>query len=209
MNTDQITVVIADDHPMIRAGLSAVFQQSPTIRLLAEATNGADAVAKCSELKPDVVIIDLRMPVLGGLDAMREMQRRKLETRPIIFTTFDGEEDVYRGFEVGARGYLMKEASPEEILNSVKMVATGRKHISPEIAEKLADRMHGDELSRRELEILGHLCSGRSNKAIARIAHIGEGTVKFHVNNILGKLGVASRTSAVLAGFKRGLIEMQ
>jgi two-component system NarL family response regulator len=203
-----IRLIIADDHPMIRGGLAALIAREPGLELVGEAVTGADAVAKVQALHPDVVLMDLHMPEMGGLDAIRAIRRAAPGVNIIIFTTFEGEEDIYRGLEAGAKAYLLKDAPCQELAQCITVVAKGGKYVPRHVAAKLAQRMDLDALSPRELEILRLVASGKSNKAIARMAGIGEGTVKFHVNNILSKLAVCSRTEAVAVGARRGLIEL-
>ena len=204
-----VRIVVADDHPMIRAGLTALIARERSFELVGEAVTGVEAVARTRELQPDVVMMDLKMPELGGLAAIQEIRKTNDSVNIIIFTTFNGEEDIYRGLQAGARAYLLKDAPCEEVVRCINVVSSGRRCIPAEVAAKLAERMDFEELSAREAEILKYLASGKSNKAIARMAGIGEGTVKFHVNNILSKLSVTSRTEAVTLAARRGLIQIE
>jgi two-component system NarL family response regulator len=194
---------------MIRAGLTALIARESAFELAGEAVSGIDAISKTRELRPDVVLMDLKMPELGGLAAIREIRKTDEAVHIIIFTTFSGEEDIYRGLQAGARAYLLKDAPGDEVIRCINVVASGRRCIPAEVAAKLAERMDSEELSARETEILQYLASGKSNKVIARMAGIGEGTVKFHVNNILSKLSVASRTEAVTLAARRGLLQIE
>lgn len=205
----RVRILVADDHPMIRAGLKALIAKEPAFELVGEAVTGIEAISKTRELRPDVVLMDLKMPELGGLAAIQEIRKTDESVNIVIFTTFNGEEDIYRGLQAGARGYLLKDAPVEEVLRCISVVASGRRCIPADVAAKLAERMEFEELSARETEILKFLASGKSNKVIARMAGIGEGTVKFHVNNILSKLSVASRTEAVTLAARRGLIQIE
>ncbi|MGA2549566.1 MAG: response regulator transcription factor [Burkholderiaceae bacterium] len=207
-SSTRIRLLIADDHPMIRSGLAALVARESNFDLVGEAVTGAEAVAKVQELEPDVILMDLKMPEMGGLEAIRVVRSLCPSVNIVIFTTFEGEEDIYRGLQAGAKAYLLKDSPCQEVVRCINVVASGRKFVPGDVAAKLAERMEFNELSARELEVLQYLTSGKSNKAIARMAGIGEGTVKFHVNNILSKLGVSSRTEAVTLGAKRGLIDL-
>jgi two-component system NarL family response regulator len=209
VSSQRLRILVADDHPMIRAGLTALIARESAFELAGEAVSGIDAISKTRELRPDVVLMDLKMPELGGLAAIREIRKTDEAVHIIIFTTFSGEEDIYRGLQAGARAYLLKDAPGDEVIRCINVVASGRRCIPAEVAAKLAERMDSEELSARETEILQYLASGKSNKVIARMAGIGEGTVKFHVNNILSKLSVASRTEAVTLAARRGLLQIE
>jgi len=205
MDNSTISLLIADDHPLILAGLATLVAATPGLALLGQAFDADGAVAQYARLRPDVLLIDLDMPG-GGLDAIARIRAAHAEARIVILTTFDGDEDVHRGLAAGAAAYLLKQAGFDEIVACVRQVASGRSWLPPRLAEKLAARVHGSALSRRELDILGHLSAGKSNKLIARDAGIGVGTVKFHVNNILSKLNVSCRTEAASVARQRGLL---
>jgi DNA-binding NarL/FixJ family response regulator len=206
--TNPIRVLIVDDHPVVRMGLAGMLMARPELTLVAEAASGDEAVRQYMHCRPDVVLMDLRMPGLDGVAAIEAIRAQDATARVIILTTFDGEEDIYRGLRAGAKGYLLKDSPSDEIVNCIAAVMRGQKYLPQGVASKLADRMHSDELSRRELEVLGHLSSGKSNKQIARLTGITEGTVKFHVTAVMGKLGVKSRTEAVAVAIRRGLINV-
>jgi two-component system NarL family response regulator len=201
-----ITLLIADDHPLILAGLAALIHSMPQLQLVAQADNGARAVELYRQHRPQVVIMDLSMPVMHGLDAIGHILAIDAQARIIILTTYQGDEDVHRGLRAGAAGYLLKDSGAEQLVACIEAVAQGQKFLPPEVASKLAERTELARLSRRELEILAHLATGKSNKMIARSAAIEVGTVKFHVNNILAKLNVASRTEAATVASRRGLL---
>jgi two-component system NarL family response regulator len=204
--TAPITLLIADDHPLILAGLAALIHSMPQLQLVAQADNGARAVELYRQHRPQVVIMDLSMPVMHGLDAIGHILAIDAQARIIILTTYQGDEDVHRGLRAGAAGYLLKDSGAEQLVACIEAVAQGQKFLPPEVASKLAERTELARLSRRELEILAHLATGKSNKMIARSAAIEVGTVKFHVNNILAKLNVASRTEAATVASRRGLL---
>lgn len=201
-----ISLAIADDHPLILSGFAALIQAEPSFVLLGQAADGLAAVALHADLRPDVMLMDLNMPLCGGVEAIKRIRDSDPQARIVILTTYEGEEDVYRGLLAGACAYLLKSSSYEQIVACIRQVATSGKYLSPFIAAKLAKRIGANELSAREMEILVYLSTGKSNKLIARAAGIGVGTVKFHVNNILSKLNVSCRTEATSVALKRGLI---
>jgi len=205
MDTSTISLLIADDHPLILAGIAALVGAAPGLTLLGQAQDAAGAVAQYERLRPDVLLIDLDMPG-GGLDAIARIRAGHPDARIVILTTWEGDEDVHRGLRAGASAYLLKQAGFDEIVHCVRQVAAARSYLSPRLADKLAARIHATSLSKRELDILGHLSAGKSNKLIARDAGIGVGTVKFHVNNILSKLNVSCRTEAASVARQRGLL---
>ena len=201
-----ITVLVADDHPLIRAGLAALIGAEPALRLAGEAGDAVAAVEQYLRLRPDVMLVDLNMPGGGGVEAIRKIRALVPDARIVILTTYDGDEDVHRGLLAGASAYLLKQSGLDEVVQCVRQVAANRRYLAPGLAEKLANRVDANRLSRRELEILAHLSAGMSNKMIARTENIGVGTVKYHVNNILSKLNVSCRTEAACVAARRGLI---
>jgi len=202
-----ITLLIADDHPLILAGLAALIRTEPTLMLVGEAVDAVAAVDQYLRLRPDVMLVDLNMPGGGGIEAIRKVRALVPDARIVILTTYDGDEDVHRGLLAGASAYLLKQSGLDEVVHCVRQVAANRRYLAPGLAEKLAARVDGNRLSRRELEILVHLAAGLSNKMIARTENIGVGTVKYHVNNILSKLNVSCRTEAACVAARRGLIQ--
>jgi len=203
---DPISILIADDHPLILAGLSSLLGAMPEFRLVAQATDGVQAVALYRQHRPDVVIMDLGMPRLNGVDAIEQIRAEDADASIVILTTYQGDEDVYRGLQAGAKAYLLKDGGSEQLADCLRTVASGKQYLPAAVASKLAERKASSQLSRRELEILAHMATGKSNKMIARSADIEVGTVKFHVNNILSKLNVASRTEAATVAARRGLL---
>lgn len=208
--TDPATcrVLIADDHPIVRMGLAGMVSAQADLSLVGQADSGAAAVAQYRQLRPDLVLMDLRMPELDGVAAIEAIRALDPAARIIILTTFDGEEDIYRGLRAGAKAYLLKDTPHEQIIDCIRAVMRGQRYLPPHVAVKLADRLEGEALSRRELEVLRQMATGKSNKEIARITSITEGTVKFHVTAVMGKLGVKSRTEAVTVAARRGLISL-
>jgi two-component system, NarL family, response regulator len=205
-NPDPIRVLIADDHPVVRMGVAFLVSEQPQLHLVAQAASGEEAVRLYGEHRPDVVLMDLRMPGLDGVAAISALRALDPDARIVILTTFDGEEDIYRGLRAGAKAYLLKDSPQQELLDCIHAVARGQKYLPPQVAARLAERMDNSELSKRELEVLRQLATGMSNKQIARVTGITEGTVKFHVTSIMSKLDSKSRTEAVAVAVKRGLI---
>jgi DNA-binding NarL/FixJ family response regulator len=204
-----IRILIVDDHPMVREGLAAVINHDPNLEVVGEAPNGREAVKAFQRLEPDVTLMDLRMPVMDGADAITLIRKESPTAAVIILTTFDGDEDIYRGIRAGARGYLLKDTGRREILEAIRSVHEGKSWIPPEIAAKLAERLSGTELTPREVEILGLIASGKTNKEIAAQISTTEGTVKIHVTHIFRKLGVKDRTQATTLAVKRGLVRLE
>lgn len=205
---DPISILIADDHPLILAGLSALLGAMPAFRLVAQAGDGAAAVALYRQHRPDVAILDLNMPRMSGVEAIEQIRAFDPAASIVILTTYQGDQDVYRGLQAGAKAYLLKDGGPDQLLACLRTVAAGQQFLPAAVASKLAERKGTSQLSPRELEILAHLATGKSNKMIARSAAIEVGTVKFHVNNILAKLNVASRTEAATVAARRGLLSV-
>lgn len=205
MDTSPITLVIADDHPLILAGMATLIELEPGLALLGQAVDADGAVEQYERLRPDVLLVDLNMPG-SGLEAIARVRARHPDARVVILTTYEGDEDVHRGLAAGAAGYLLKHAPFEEIVLCLRQVMRHGRYLPPQLANKLASRIHCSALSRRELDILAHLAAGKSNKLIARDAGIGVGTVKYHINNILSKLNVSSRTEAACVAQQRGLL---
>lgn len=201
-----ISLLIVDDHPLILSGIASLVESEPSFTLLGQASNGLEAVEQYIRLRPDVMLMDLNMPQFGGLAAIGRIRNIDANARIIILTAYEGDEDVYRAIKAGARAYLLKSAGFDQIVHCVRQVAANGNYLPPALAAKLANRIGDDQLSPRELDILIHLSTGKSNKLIARAAGIGVGTVKFHVNNILSKLNVSCRTEAASVALKRGLI---
>lgn len=205
MDKSTISLVIADDHPLILAGMATLIAAEPGLALLGQAVDADGAVAQYESLRPDVLLVDLNMPG-GGLDAIARVRASDPDARIVILTTYEGDEDVHRGLAAGASAYLLKQAPFEEIVHCLRQVREHRRYLPAQLARKLAGRIHSSALSRRELDILAHLSAGKSNKLIARDAGIGVGTVKYHINNILSKLNVSSRTEAACVAQQRGLL---
>ncbi|HEX6605668.1 MAG TPA: response regulator transcription factor [Chloroflexia bacterium] len=204
-----IRVLIADDHPVVREGVAAMIERRPDMTVVGEAATGREAVAAYRAAQPDVVLMDLRMPDMTGVEAIGAIRGEFPGARIIVLTTYDGDEDIYRGLQAGARAYLLKDAPRDDLLDAIRAVHAGQSRIPPAVAARLAERvLAGPELTARELEVLQGIVAGRSNKEIGAALGISEGTVKAHVNSILGKLGVADRTQAVTTALQRGIVHL-
>jgi two-component system NarL family response regulator len=208
MSGERIRLLVVDDHPVVRAGLVEMLHSDSRLRVVAQAANGKEAIEMFAANKPDVTLMDLRMPQMGGVEATERIRAMDPGARVVIMTAVDGEEDIFRGLKGGARGYILKDAPVGEVVDAVLATMQGQRYLAHPVAVKLADHLNATQLSSRELEILQLIATGLSNKGIARKAGITEGTVKFHVNNILEKLRCASRTEAVSVALKRGLIQL-
>lgn len=206
--TNPITVVIADDHPLVREGLVEVFKSQADIKVVAEATNGEDTLEMCKRHLPDVLLLDLRMPRKDGLQVMVELAARGISRpRVIVMTTYESEDDIHRSVKGGAKGYLVKDMAPQQIRESVRRVAAGEFDLSSNFAAKLAESIARPQLSNRERQVLTYLANGRSNKEIAQILYISEHTAKAHVRAIMTKLNADSRTEVIAIATKHGLIK--
>ena len=204
-----IRILIVDDHPVVREGLAALIDRRPDMTVVGEAGTGAEALVQFRTLTPDVTLMDLRMPELGGVAAIGQIRAEFPAARIIVLTTYDGDDDIYRGLQAGARAYLLKDAPREELLDAIRAVHAGQTRIPPAVAARLAERMmSGPDLSPRELEVLAGIVAGRSNREIGTDLTISEGTVKAHINSILGKLGVTDRTQAVTTALQRGIVHL-
>lgn len=202
-----IRVLIADDHEVVREGLVAMIDRQADMRVVAQAADGIAAVRLWGEQRPDVALLDLRMPGLDGVGVIGRVRELDPAARILILTTYDGDEDIYRGMRAGAKAYLLKDAPREQLLDCIRAVHAGDTYVPPDVAAKLAAQASGERLTDRELEILTLMAVGDTNKVIARKLDIGEGTVKTHVKSVLSKLGANSRTEAAAVAARRGLIE--
>lgn len=204
----QIRVLTVDDHPLLREGIAAVLEGEPDIQVVAEASNGAEAVEVFRKHQPDVVLMDLQMPKMGGLDAISEIRREFPNARIVVLTTYSGGEQATRAFKAGAYGYLLKNMLRKELVDTIRAVHAGRKRIPPEIAMEIAEHQTDDALTEREIQVLRQVAGGNANKIVADRLAISEETVKAHMRSILSKLGANDRTHAVTIALKRGIIEI-
>lgn len=206
--TDQIRVLVVDDQPVIRDGLSQIIGGEKDMKVVGEAENGRVALTEVAATDPQIIIMDLSMPEMGGLEAMREIRKTHPDVRIIVFSVFKGEEDIHRALDAGASGYLFKVVQRNELIAAIRMVAAGRPYLPMEVADRLRFRHPADELTSRELEVLERLAKGQTNRLVGDNLGISEGTVKAHVNRILTKLGASDRTQAVVLAIERGIIHL-
>ncbi len=206
--TNPIRIIIADDHPVVREGLVALINRRPDMTVVAEASDGRELVAEFLRHRPDVALVDLRMPEMDGADAIVAIRELAPAARLIVLTTYDDDEDIQRSLRAGAKAYMLKDAPREELLACIKAVHEGRTLIPPAIAAKLAEHVGDPTLTSREIEVLGLVAGGKSNKGVAHALAITEGTVKSHLNALLRKLDAADRTQAVTIALKRGLLRL-
>jgi DNA-binding NarL/FixJ family response regulator len=205
----RIRVLIADDHGVVREGLVSMIQRNKAdMTVVGEASNGRETVELWKLHRPDVTLLDLRMPELDGVDAIREIRACDDKARIIVLTTFDGDEDIYRAIQAGAKGYLLKDVPREALMDSIRRVHAGETSVPVDIVAKLAERVSGETLSKREIEVLKLMARGKSNKEIGATLFISEGTVKSHGKAIFAKMNVASRTEAVAEATRRGLLRL-
>ena len=203
-----IRILIGDDHPFMREGLAAVLNYKSDMTVVGQAGTGHEAVELFRQHQPDITLMDLRMPELGGVEAIATICTEFVLARIIVLTTYNGDEDIYRGLRAGAKGYVLKDAEPDELLSAIRAVHEGQLYIPPAVGAKLAERMSSPQLSDRELEVLHLMATGKSNLEVSTALSIAEGTVKFHVKNILSKLAVGDRTQAMIVALKRGIITL-
>jgi len=203
-----IRILTVDDHPLLRKGIAALVNAEPDLKLVAEASNGKEAIEAFRSHQPDVTLMDLQLPEVDGLEAIEAIRREFPEARIIVLTTYSGDTQVLRALKAGARGYILKGHVHKELLDTIRAVHLGQKRIPPDIAAELADHATDDALTEREIDVLRLIGAGNANKQIADHLSIGEATVKSHVTNILSKLGANDRAHAVTIGLKRGIIEL-
>jgi DNA-binding NarL/FixJ family response regulator len=210
-----VSILVADDHPVVRDGLVAILGTQPDFNVVGEASTGTDAVRLALELEPDVMLLDMEMPEMDGLEALRRIRAARPEAKVIIFTVFDTDERILAAVQAGAQGYLLKGVPREEIFNAIRVVSGGGSLLQPVVASKLLRQLSGerageplDHLTEREMEVLRLMAQGRANKEIASALDITERTAKFHVSSILSKLGATNRTEAVALAAQQGLVEI-
>jgi DNA-binding NarL/FixJ family response regulator len=204
----KIRILVADDHFVVRMGLTALVNTEPDLEVVGEAVDGAQAVHAFDQHRPDLVLMDLRMPVKDGIWATAEIRARHPNARVLMLTTFDGDTDIHRAIEAGAQGYVLKNSTGENLIPALRAVAAGQRWIPKEIATRLASRNIFEELTPRELQVLEQMAKGLANKEIADVLKITGHTVKDHLKSILGKLHVADRTEAVTVAIQRGIIHL-
>jgi DNA-binding NarL/FixJ family response regulator len=203
-----IRVLAVDDHPLVRKGIASILANESDMELVAEAGNGREAVEMFTELRPDVVLMDLRMPQMDGTEATRAIRQVDPEARIIALTSYDGDQDIYRALEAGVRGYMLKEMVHTEVVRAIRTVHSGKRLMPTEVAERLSEYFPQVALTPREVEVLGCVARGLANKEIAHQLGTANGTIKMHVQNILEKLGASDRTHAVTIAIERGILHL-
>jgi DNA-binding NarL/FixJ family response regulator len=208
MSNSPIRVFSVDDHPLLREGIAALVNNQPDMVLAAQAANGAEAIQIFRQQQPDVTLLDLRLPDMSGIDILIAIRSEFPEARIIMLTTFEGDVEVHRALQAGARGYLLKNMPPAELLDVIRLVHAGKKRVPPEIASQLLEHMSDELLTEREIEVLREVAGGNRNRDIAKRLFISEETVKVHIKHIMEKLGASDRTQAVAIGVRRGIIHL-
>ena len=204
-----IRLLVVEDHHVVRQGLVALLNVADGLEVVGEAADGVEAIAQFRKHQPDITLMDLQLPRLNGVEVIERIRMETPNARFIVLTTYDGDEDIYRALQAGARAYLLKGMTSEKLIATIRTVHSGRSHIPAVIAEKLAERMGTEELTPREFEVLEQIVHGKSNKEIATELRISETTVKTHINGLLGKLGATDRTQAATSAIQRGLVPLE
>jgi DNA-binding NarL/FixJ family response regulator len=205
----KIRLLVVDDHFVVRMGLIAVVNIEPDMEVVGEAADGNQAVEVFEQVKPSLVLMDVRMPIKDGIAATKEIRTRHPDARILMLTTYDGDTEIHRAIQAGARGYVLKNSTGDELIPGLRAVAAGKEWIPEEVANRLASRKRFEELTPRELQVLQQMATGQANKRIGDVLRITENTVKDHLKNILGKLRVADRTEAVTVAVQRGIIQLR
>lgn len=208
MSNDKIKVLIVDDHPLMRVGVASIVNTRPDMSVVAQTGTGEEAVSLFAQHRPDITLMDLRLPKMSGVDAILAIRSKFPAARFVVLTTYEGDEDIHRALEAGAKGYIIKGMPYQTLIDALLRVHAGGRFLPPPVARALASRMPDSDLSSREQEVLRHLVEGLSNKEIAALLGITEATVKCHVSTILMRLNVSDRTQAVVTALQRGLVHI-
>lgn len=209
MRTESIRVLVVEDHNVVRQGLVALLKVIEGLEVVGEAADGVEAIAQFRKHRPAITLIDLRLPRLSGVEVIQRLRGEDPHARFIVLTTYDGDEDIYRALKAGAKAYLLKGMTTEELVAAIRAVHTGHSHIPPAIAARLAERVGTEDLTQREFDVLEQIVEGKSDKEIGTVLNISEATVKTHINSLLSKLGVTDRTQATTAAIRRGIVPFE
>lgn len=204
----QIRVLSVDDHPLMREGIARIINDEPDIALVAQAASGAEAIRQFRQHRPDVTLLDLRLPDMSGIDVLIAIRAEFCDAKVLVLTTATGDVEIQRALKAGARGYILKSMSPPEMTEAIRQVYHGKRHVPPEVAAQIAEHMGEPELTSRELEVLRHLAGGNRNRDIGDLLFVSEETIKAHVKNIMEKLGASDRTEAIAIAVRRGIMQL-
>ncbi len=207
-STRPFGVLVIDDHPLMRLGIAAMIDAQPDMRALAQAGTGEEAIQLYASTRPDIALVDLRLPGIGGVEVIREIRRRDPKAKFVVLTTYDGDEDIHQALEAGARGYIIKGMPAATMLDALRRVQSGARYLPPPVEKIIESRAPDSELSPREREVLALIVAGKSNKEIAAALGISRATVKFHVSVIFSRMGVEDRTQAAVAALQRGMVRL-